>query len=151
MGQTALETKSLCFNMGKRRHPLFGSGRDVLIQISSPTYAANRTESIGANRMSIGPPWVIRHSKPNPYALTWENYVIHYWVSVAAFSSRFRVQRMPLIELSRLAQTGCKSAPRWSNGTRNQIPMLLHGKMTSSTIRFRSRRFHPDFESNVCR
>src|SRR5664279_4170932 len=83
MGQTALETKSLCFNMGKRRHPLFGSGRDFFIQISSPTYAANRTKSIGANRMLIGPPWVKRHSKPNPYASTWENDVILYSVPVA--------------------------------------------------------------------
>src|SRR5664279_684972 len=48
--QTALETISLGFNMGKLRHPLFGSGRDFFIQISSPKYAANRTESIGANR-----------------------------------------------------------------------------------------------------
>src|SRR5664279_3036366 len=69
MGQTALETKSLCFNMGKCQ-PLFGSGRDMFIKISSPTYAANRTESIGANRMLIYPPWVKRHSKRNPYALT---------------------------------------------------------------------------------
>src|SRR5664279_220610 len=125
MGQTALETKSLCFNMGKRRHPLFGSGRDFFIQISSPTYAANRTESISANRMLISPPWVKQHSKPNPYALTWENDVIHYSVPVATFSSRFRVQRMPLIEMSRLAQTGCKSAYQGLNDTRNQIPMIL--------------------------
>src|SRR5664279_4043070 len=124
MGQTALETKSLCFNMGILRHPLFGSGRDFFIQISSPTYAANKTESIGANRMYIGPPWAKRHSKPNPYALTWENDVIHYSVPVATFSSRVRVQRMPLIELSRVAQTGCKSALHGLNGTRNQIPML---------------------------
>src|SRR5664279_2768210 len=121
------------------------------LQISSPTYAANRTESIGANRMLIGPPWVKRHSKPNPYALTWENDVINYSFPVATFSSRFRVKRMPLIELSRLAQTGCKSAHYVSNGTRKQIPMLQHGKMTSCTIRFRSRLFRPDFESNVCR
>src|SRR5664279_4933490 len=151
MGQTAVVTKYLCFNMGKSRHPLFGSGRDFFIQISSPTYAANRTESIVANRMLIGPPWVKRHSKPNPYALTWENDVIHYSFPVATFSSRFRVQHMPLIELSRLAQTGCKSAHHGSNGTRKQIPMLKHGKTTSSTIRFLSRLFRPDFESNVCR
>src|SRR5664279_5188674 len=110
--------------MGKLRHPLYGSGRDFFIQISSPTYAANRTESIGANRVEIGPPWVKRHSKPNPYALTWGNYVIHYSVPVATLSSRFQVQRMPLIELSRLAQTGCESAHHGLNGTRNQIPML---------------------------
>src|SRR5664279_1546901 len=114
-------------------------------------YAATRTQSIGANRMLIGLPWVKWHSKPNPYASTWENDVIHYSVPVATFSSRFRVQRMPLIELSRFTQTGCKSAHHGSNGTRNQIPMLQHGKTTSSTIRFRSRLFHPDFESNVCR
>src|SRR5664279_3828708 len=71
-----IETKPICFNMGKRRHPLFGSGRDFFVQISSPTYAANRTESIGANRMLIGLPWVKPHSKPNPYASTWENDVI---------------------------------------------------------------------------
>src|SRR5664279_2417955 len=70
------------------------------------------------------PPWVKRHSKSNPYALTWENYVIQYSVPVATFSSRFQVQHMPLIELSRLAQTGCISALHGSNGTRNQIPML---------------------------
>src|SRR5664279_952211 len=145
MGQTALETKSLCFNMGTRRHPLFGSSRDLFDQISSPTYAANRTESISANRMLIGPPWVKRHSKPNPYASTWENDVIHYSFPVATFSSRFRVQRIPVIELSRLAQTGCKSAHHGSNGTRNQIPMLQHGKMTSSTIRFLSRLFSSRF------
>src|SRR5664279_3734175 len=75
--------------------------------------------------MQIGPPWVKRHSKPNPYTLTWENDFIHYSVPVATFSPRFRVQSMPLIELSRLAQTGCKSAHNGSNGTRNQIPMLL--------------------------
>src|SRR5664279_2508072 len=103
MDQTALEPKSLCFNMGKLRHPLFGSGRDFFIQISSPTYAANITELSSANRMYIGPPWVKRHSKPHTYALTWENDVIHYSVPVATFSSRFRVQRIPLIELSRLA------------------------------------------------
>src|SRR5664279_437019 len=124
MGQTALETKSLGFNMGILRHHLFGSGRDFFIQISIPKYAANRTESIGANRMQIGPSWVKRHSKPNPLALTWENDVIPYSVQVATFSSRFRVQRMPLTELSRLAQTVCKSAHHWSNGTRNQIPRL---------------------------
>src|SRR5664279_3480766 len=110
MGQTALETKSLCFNMGKLRHPLFVSCRDLFVQISSPAYAANRTESIGANRMLIGPPWVKRHSKPNPYDSTRKNDDIHYSFPVATFSSRFRVQRMPLIEVSRLAQTGCKSA-----------------------------------------
>src|SRR5664279_4395129 len=103
MGQTALETKFICFNMEICSQPIFGSGRHFFIQISSPTYAANRTESIGANRMEVGPPWVKRHSKPKPYALTWENDVIHYSVPVATFSSRFRVQRMPLIELSRLA------------------------------------------------
>src|SRR5664279_1290195 len=151
MGETSLETKSLYFNIGTCRHPLFGSGRDVFTQISSPTYAANRTESIGANRMSIGPTWVKRHSKPNPYTLTWEHDVIHYSVPVATFSPRFRVQRMPLIELSRLAQTGCKSAQHGSNGTPNQIPILLHWHMTSSTIRFRSRLLRPNFESNVCR
>src|SRR5664279_3847398 len=124
MGQTALKTKSLCFNMGILRHPLFGSGRDFFIQISSPTYAANKTESIGANRLYIGPPWAKRHSKPNPCALTWGYYVIQYSVPVATFSSRFRVQRMPLIKLSRLAQTGCTSAHHGPNGTRNQIPVL---------------------------
>src|SRR5664279_1035570 len=124
MGQTALETKSLGFNMGKLRHSLFGSGRDIFIQISTPKYAANRTESIGANRMSIGPTWVKRHSNPSAWALTWENYVIPYSVPVATFSSRFRLQSMPLIELSRLAQTGCKSAQHGSKGTRNQIPRL---------------------------
>src|SRR5664279_4597057 len=123
----------------------------ICVQVSSPTYAANRTKSIGANRMLIGPPWVKRHSKPNPYASTWENDVIHYSVPVATFSSRFLVQRMPLIELSRLAQTGCKSVQHGSNGTRNQIPILQHGNMTSSHIRFRSRLFHQNFESNVCR
>src|SRR5664279_3717201 len=90
------------------------------IQISSPTCAANSAESIGAKRMYIGPQWVKRHSKPNPYALTWENDVNHYSVPVATFSSRFRVQRVPLIELSRLAQTGCKSAHHGSNGTRTK-------------------------------
>src|SRR5664279_3423627 len=128
MGQTALETKSLCFNMGKRRHPLFGSGRDFYIQISSPKDAANRTESISANRMLIGPPWVKRHSKPNPYASTRENDVIHYSFPLATFSTRFRVHRMPLIELSRLAQTGCKSAHHVSNGTRNQTLCFNMGK-----------------------
>src|SRR5664279_1351108 len=96
----------------------------LFIQFSSPTYAANRTESIGANRMYIGPSWVKRHSKPNSYVLIWDNDVIHYSVPVATFSSSFRVQRMPLIELSRLVQTGCKSAHRGSNGSRIQIPML---------------------------
>src|SRR5664279_5122013 len=100
--------------------------------------------------MLIGPPWVKRHSKPNPYASTWENDVIHYSLPVATFSSRFQVQRMPLIELSRLAHTGCKLAQNLSNGTRNQIPRLKHGEMTSSTIRFRSRLFHPVFESKAC-
>src|SRR5664279_1050251 len=136
--------------MGILRHPLFGSGRDFFIQNSSTTYAANRTESIGANRMYIGPTWVKRHSKPNPYALIWENDVIHYSVPVATFSSTFRVQCMPLIEPSRLSQTGCKSAHQGSNGTRNQILKLYHGIMTSSTIWFRSRLFHPEFESSVC-
>src|SRR5664279_503450 len=101
--------------------------------------------------MQIGPPWVKRHSKPNPYTLPWKNDVIHYSVPVATFSPRFLVQSMPLIELSPLAQTGCKSAHHGSNATRSQIPILLHGKMTSSTIRFQSRIFHPDFESKVCR
>src|SRR5664279_1871837 len=110
--------------MGKRRHPQFGSNRDVFILISSPTCAAKRTESIGANRSQIGPPWVKRHSKPNPYTLTRENDVIHYSVPVATFTPRFRVQTMPLIELSPLAQTGCKSACHGSNATRNQIPIL---------------------------
>src|SRR5664279_1316383 len=81
-----------------------------------------------------------------------ENDVIHYSVPVVTFSPRFRVQSMPLIELSPLAETGFKSAHHaWSNATRNHIPILLHGKMTSSTIRFQSRLFHPDFESKVCR
>src|SRR5664279_3400584 len=70
------------------------------------------------------PPWVKRHSKPNPYTLTWENDVIRYSVPVATFSPRFRVQSMPLIELSPLAQTGCKSAHHGSIATRNQIPIL---------------------------
>src|SRR5664279_3303290 len=99
----------------------------------------------------MGPPCVKRHSKPNPYTLTWEHDVIPYSVLVATFSPKFRVQRMPLIELSRLAETGCKSAQHGSNGSRNQIPILQHGNMTSSHIRFRSRLFHPNFESNVCR
>src|SRR5664279_2921176 len=43
---------------------------------------------------------------------------------ISGFSPRFRVQSMPLIELSRLAQTGCKSAQHGSNGTRNQNPRL---------------------------
>src|SRR5664279_3276696 len=98
----------------------------------------------------MGPPWVKRHSKPNPYTLTWENYVIHYSVPVVTFSPIFRVQSMPLIELSPLAQTGCKSALHGSNATRNQIPILQRGKMTSSTIRFLSRFFHHDFEFKVC-
>src|SRR5664279_5536398 len=62
--------------------------------------------------------------KPNPYTLTWENDVIHYSVPVATFSPRFRIQSMPLIELSPLAQTECKSAHHGSNATRNQIPIL---------------------------
>src|SRR5664279_5244108 len=78
------------------------------------------------------PPRVKRHSKPNPYALTWEHDVIHYSVPVATFLSRFRVQRVPLIEMSRLVQTGCKSAHHASNATRNHIPMLFYGRMTSS-------------------
>src|SRR5664279_2626365 len=73
--------------------------------------------------MLIGPPWVKRHSKPNPYTLTWENDVIHYSVPVGTFSPRFRVQSMPLNELSPLTQTGCKSAHHGSNTTRNQIPI----------------------------
>src|SRR5664279_4438359 len=80
-------------------------------------------------------PWVKRHSKPKPYALTWENDVIRYSVPIATFSSRYRVQRMPLIELSRLAQTGRKSAHHGSNGTQNQNPIIYHGKMTSSMFR----------------
>src|SRR5664279_705893 len=102
--------------------------------------------------MQIGLPWVKRHSKPNPYTLTWENDVIHYSVPVATFSPRFRVQSMPLIELSPFAQTGCKSANHGSIATRNLNPILLHWTMTSScTIRFQSQLFHPDFESKVCR
>src|SRR5664279_1077010 len=105
-------------------HPIFASRRNFFIQISTPKYAANRTESIGANRMSIGPTYVKRHWKPNPQALTWDSDVIHFSVPIATFSPRFRVQSMPLIELSRLAQTGCKSAQHRSNGTGNQIPRL---------------------------
>src|SRR5664279_1352948 len=75
--------------------------------------------------MQRGLPWVKRHSKPNPYTLTWENDVIHYSVPVATFSPRFRVQSMPLIELSPLAQTGCKEAHHGSNATRNQITYTL--------------------------
>src|SRR5664279_4911303 len=96
----------------------------LFIQFSSPTHAANRTESIGANRMYIGPTWVKRHSKPNPYTLTSENDDIHYSVPVATFSPRFQVQSVPLIELSPLGQTGCKSAHHGSNATLNQIPIL---------------------------
>src|SRR5664279_3495849 len=87
--------------------------------------------------MYIGPPWVKRHSKPNPYTLTCVNDVIHYSVPVATFSPRFRVRSMPLIELSSLVQTGCKYFHHGSNATRNQIPIendVIHYSVPIATF-----------------